>query len=176
MDLGFVTKFKNVVKAWWAFSIVLCSTAFCSYLILDPGLEVTSYKVTAVLIGILISKSISAATLKLYPTMFTMFLCSLWLAFLLERYTNPEIFRDAAFEGLMLMMIGGVGLLIGELFGRFQEPEPVNPIPDDAQVYEDEDGNLFAYMGNVNDTMDNPRSSDVARKRRVNDQDLEPLN
>ena len=68
------------VKAHWAFVIVLLTTAFCTYLTLEPGLEVTSFKVNAVVIGFLGSSAIVAAAVRAYPSMFLMFVCSLFLA------------------------------------------------------------------------------------------------
>lgn len=116
----FVSAYQRHIKAQWIFIIVLATTAWCTYLILDNGLEVTSFKVSAVIIGIFISKAVVAASVKAYPTMLTMFASSLYLATMLERFTDAQIFKDAAFEGLLLMLAGGIGLLIGELFSRFQ--------------------------------------------------------
>ncbi len=117
---NFIAAYREHIKAQWIFIIVLMTTAWCTYLILDHGLEVTSFKVNAVVIGIFMSKAVVAASVKAYPTMLTMFVCSLYLATMLERFTNADVFKDAAFEGLLLMLAGGIGLLIGELFGRFQ--------------------------------------------------------
>ena len=64
---------RGAIKAQWAFSLVLVVTVFTAWLLIangHHGLEAAAYKFAVVIIGGLATKSVLAASVRAYPTMF----------------------------------------------------------------------------------------------------------
>ena len=117
---------RGAIKAQWAFSLVLVVTVFTAWLLIangHHGLEAAAYKFAVVIIGGLATKSVLAASVRAYPTMFLMIVASMFLAGVALVATQASVFKDSAVEGMLLMLAGGIVMLFGELLGRFQTNE-----------------------------------------------------
>ena len=124
--MKFLAMFQGAIKAQWAFSLVLVVTAFTAWLLIangHHGLEAAAYKFAVVIIGGLATKSVLAASVRAYPTMFLMIVAAMFLAGVALVATHANVFKDSAVEGMLLMLAGGIVMLFGELLSRFQTNE-----------------------------------------------------
>ena len=89
---------RGAIKAQWAFSLVLVVTAFTTWLLVangHHGLEAAAYKFAVVVIGGLGAKSLLAASVRAYPTMFLMIVAAMFLAGVALVATDAQIFKDS---------------------------------------------------------------------------------
>ena len=117
---------QGAIKAQWVFSLVLAVTAFTAWLLIangHHGLEAAAYKFAVVIIGGLATKAVLAASVRVFPTMFLMAMCAMFVAGLALVFTDASVFKDSAVEQMLLMLAGSLIVLIGELLQRFQSNE-----------------------------------------------------
>ena len=124
--MNFLAMVRSAIKAQWVFSLVLAVTAFTAWLLIangQHGLEASAYKFAVVIIGGLATKAVLAASVRVFPTMFLMAMCAMFVAGLALVFTDASVFKDSAVEQMLLMLAGSLIMLMGELLQRFQSNE-----------------------------------------------------
>ena len=112
--------FYGSLRDPWAFIVVVSTIIFTCFILLDDRAfgTITAFKFASVIIGVLGTAMVLAAAVKAYPTMIAMLWGMMLVATCAAVSLDAEAFKDAAFEGLMLMIAGGIGILIKQLLER----------------------------------------------------------
>ena len=117
---GLVRWFYESLKDPWAFLVVLTGILFTCFILLDDRAfgAITAFKFASVIVGVFGTAMVLAAAVKAYPTMISMLWGAMLIATCAAISLDAEAFKDAAFEGLMLMIAGGYGILLKQLLER----------------------------------------------------------
>ena len=115
--------FFRGVKAPWVFALVALTTAVACYITIHDGLLIpkAAFQFSAVLIGGFIAKALLATMIGAYRTMFLMVASSLLLVVISLNFTDAGVFKDAAVEGLLVGIGGGIIVVIGALLERHKD-------------------------------------------------------
>ena len=115
-----LVKFLKELKTPWTFAVVSMATGAACYLTINPSLNIpgAAYQFSAILIGGFIAKSLIAISIGAMKTMLLMIGCSLLLIIVTISFTDVNVFKDSAIQGLLNVTGGGLVIVVGELLNR----------------------------------------------------------
>ena len=113
-------RFLKSVKAPWVFAVVLMATFTACYMVINTELGVpkAAFGFSAILIGGFATKALLALNVNAMKTMMFMVFAALFLLLVNLTFTDSNIFKDSAVEGLTNMVGGSLIVLIGALLER----------------------------------------------------------
>ena len=118
--ISLISGFLASLKDPWAFMVVSTTIAFTCFILLEDRAfgVITAFKFASVIVGVLGTTMVLAAAIGAYRVMLAMLWGMMLIATIAALSLDAEAFKDAAFEGMMLMIAGSIGILIKQLLER----------------------------------------------------------
>ena len=115
-----VVRFMQGIKAPWTFAVVMMATFTACYMVIneDLGVPKAAFQFSAILIGGFATKALLALNVVAMRTMLVMVFAALFLLLVNLTFTDADVFKDSAVEGLTSLVGGSLITLLGALLER----------------------------------------------------------
>ena len=112
--------FLREIKTPWTFAVVVMATAVAVFLTSYGEIPKAAFQFSVILIGGFTAKALIAVMIGAMRTTMLMVFASLLLAVSTIVGTDAAAFKDAAVEGMLSYLAGGLVVLIGAMLERHQ--------------------------------------------------------